>query len=89
MKYFLAYLAAISIIAVILCVYDKFAAKHKKQRVRESTLLWFSVFGGAAAMYIVMCIIRHKTKHTKFMLGLPFIILLQTAIVVFICSKFS
>ena len=89
MKYFLVYLIVISAVSVILCWYDKFAAKHRKQRIRESTLLWVSVFGGAAVMYIAMCIIRHKTKHTKFMLGLPLIILLQTAIVVFICSKIS
>lgn len=89
MKYLLVYLIAISIVAVITCVYDKFAAKHRKQRVRESTLMWISVLGGAAVMYIAMCIIRHKTKHTKFMLGLPLVILLQTAIVVFICGGFS
>ena len=89
MEYLLAYLVVISAVSVIVCAYDKLAAKHRKQRVRESTLMWLSVFGGAAMMYITMCIIRHKTKHNKFMLGLPLVILLQTAIVLIICSKFS
>ena len=87
MKYFLIYLIVISLISAIVCAYDKSAAKHNWRRIRESNLLWLSVFGGAAAMYITMCIIRHKTKHNKFMLGLPFIILVQTAIVILICIK--
>ena len=82
MKYFLIYLVAISLLSVIICIYDKIAARFSRRRIRESTLLWLSALGGAAAMYITMCIIRHKTKHTKFMLGLPFIILVQTAIVI-------
>ena len=89
MKIFLVYILVISIISVIACVFDKWAARHKKRRIRERTLMIYSIFGGAAAMYITMCIIRHKTKHTKFMLGLPAIILLQTAILLVFCRKFS
>ena len=29
------------------------------------------LFGAALPMYVVMKKIRHKTKHKKFMLGLP------------------
>jgi len=33
-------------------------------------------------MFIIMFIIRHKTKHVKFMLGIPVIMALQAALAV-------
>jgi len=37
-------------------------------------------------MLVAMRIIRHKTKHTKFMLGLPVIIALQIVAVIVILA---
>lgn len=88
MKYLLYYLLIISAVCIIVCIYDKIAAKHKWQRISENNLFFLSVIGGAIAMYITMRIIRHKTKHTKFMLGLPIIILVQIAIILLIFVKF-
>ena len=89
MKYFLIYLAVISIIAIIVCCYDKHAAKHNpKHRTRESTLLLLSALGGSVAMFATMLLIRHKTKHAKFMVGIPLIIILQIAALVFINRLF-
>ena len=79
------YLCAISLAAIIVCCYDKIAAKHAtRHRIRESTLLWFSVFGGSLAMLLTMYLIRHKTKHKKFMIGIPIIIILQVALTVLV-----
>ncbi len=76
----LIYLAIISIISIVVCIYDKFAAKHNpKHRTREATLLLLSALGGSVAMFITMQLIRHKTKHVKFMLGIPLIIIAQIA----------
>ena len=60
-------------------VYDKYAAKHKKRRVPERTLLLVAACGGALPMFIVMQLIRHKTRHKKFMIGLPALFLIQAA----------
>ena len=80
-KALVIYLCFISIVSIIVCCYDKIAAKHNpKHRTRESTLLWLSVLGGSLAMYCTMQLIRHKTKHVKFMLGIPLIIIVQIAI---------
>ena len=79
----LVYLAIISIIAICVTVYDKWAAKKRPQeRTRESTLLLLSALGGSAAMLLTMLTVRHKTKHMKFMVGIPLIIALQVAAVV-------
>ena len=74
------YLAAISLIAVGYTIYDKIAAKKLPgHRTPEATLLFISALGGSVAMLVTMKIIRHKTKHKKFMIGIPAIIVLQLA----------
>lgn len=83
------YAVIISVISVIVCIYDKAAAKvAKRHRTREASLLGLSALGGSVAMLITMLIIRHKTKHLKFMVGIPVIIVLQIALIVALCIVF-
>lgn len=78
--YFLiVYLAVINLIAIIITVHDKHSAKKHKWRVKERTLLTVSALGGSVAMYITMLVICHKTKHLKFMLGIPLIFFAELA----------
>lgn len=74
------YLVLINIVAACLTVWDKRRAQKNGWRVRESTLLLVAILGGSPAMYGVMKKIRHKTKHKKFMIGLPVIFFLQVAL---------
>ena len=71
------YLILINLIAVIVTIYDKVCAVKRRWRVKESTLLLLSVLGGSICMYITMLLIRHKTRHIKFMLGIPLILIFQ------------
>lgn len=73
----------ISLIAAIITIFDKQSAKSKSWRVPEKTLLLISVLGGSAAMLAIMLLIHHKTRHIKFMLGIPFIIILQCIAIYF------
>ena len=73
------YLLFINVISVILCVLDKIKARLDAWRVPEKTLFIVSALGGAVGMYITMQLVRHKTKHKRFMIGLPLIIVLQCA----------
>lgn len=75
------YFAIISIIAIIITIYDKHLAKKEKFRIPEKRLFITAILGGSVAMYCTMCIIRHKTKHKRFMIGLPLIMLLQIAVI--------
>lgn len=81
-KIFFVYVFIVSIVTVVLTVYDKIAAKKRQFRISEATLMLCGVFGGAAAELLTMLIIRHKTRHIKFMLGLPLIILVQVSLLV-------
>lgn len=80
--YFLyIYLAAISLISIIITISDKRRAITHRRRIRERTLLLFSALGGSLSMYITMQIIRHKTQKLKFMLGIPIIMVFQAVLI--------
>ncbi len=84
----LYYFFVINIVALILTVVDKHNARVGKWRVKENTLLLYAILGGSVTMYLTMRIIRHKTLHNKFMLGLPLIIALQIIVFLFFEQKF-
>ena len=84
MEYILIYFVVISLIACFVTIYDKKAAKKwPKHRVSEKSLFLLALLGGSVAEYLTMLRIRHKTKHKRFMIGLPIIIVLQVAAIVF------
>ena len=85
--YALIYLAAISLISVIFTIRDKNAARKNARRMKERTLLAVSVAGGSAAMLLTMLVVRHKTRHKKFMFGIPVIILFQIVIIAFVFNS--
>ena len=72
-----------SLISIVVCIYDKKISKKNKVELRipEKVLLILSALGGSVAMLATMLLTRHKTKHVKFMLGIPVIIVLQVALV--------
>lgn len=71
------YLGIVNVAGFILPAVDKRRAKKDKWRIRESTLFLISALGGSVAMYISMRLFHHKTKHKRFMIGIPIIIVLQ------------
>ncbi len=83
MEYILIYFAVISLITCIVTIYDKIAAKKwTKHRVPEKVLFLLGILGGSLAEFLTMLKIRHKTKHKRFMIGLPIIMVLQVAITI-------
>ena len=81
-KFALLYIAVMSLFAAVLTILDKYFAVTHKWRIPESVLLLFAFLGGAAAELAVMKMIRHKTKHKKFMVSLPLMIALHLAIII-------
>ena len=79
-----AYILLISLISVIVCIYDKKISKKNQVELRipEKTLMLLSALGGGVAMFLCMLAIRHKTKHFKFMVGIPVIMIFQAIAIV-------
>lgn len=88
LKYFALYLGFINVIAIIICLADKLKAKTGGWRISEKTLFAVSLIGGSVGMYITMLVIRHKTKHKRFMVGIPIIIFIQTVVLIIFTYRF-
>lgn len=85
-EYAVIYLAVISAVSVFVCAIDKYCAANNKWRIPEKTLFLLSIFGGALSLYITMRLIRHKTRHKRFMIGLPLIIIAQVGLAILILN---
>ena len=60
------YLVIISLISIIVCIYDKGISKKGKVELRVPVKTLFYVLpllGGSLAMFATMTLIRHKTQH--------------------------
>lgn len=84
----LVWVAVISVITAVITVADKLKAKNGSFRVPEKVLMTLALIGGSFAEYATMRIIRHKTLHKKFMVGLPLIMIAQLAAVLLLFVRF-
>lgn len=80
--YLLIWLGVMSFIGFVMTMYDKLAAQAGKRRIPENVLMIEGLLGGATGMYVTMQLIRHKTKHKKFMIALPIFIVVHIGAVV-------
>lgn len=74
------FLAAFNLLAFILMGADKRRARMGRRRIPERTLFLSALIGGSVGAIAGMYAFRHKTKHLRFILGLPAILLLQLAL---------
>lgn len=69
--FIIIYYLLISLYGIFITVSDKKRAVKGKRRISENHLMATGLLGASLPMFITMKIIRHKTKHMKFMVGLP------------------
>lgn len=84
MQYLWYYLLLINAAAFVLMLVDKQKARKNKWRIRESTLLLSAALGGSIGALAGMYVFRHKTKHLKFTLGVPAMLIAQAALAVWL-----
>ena len=84
MNIILGYLLAVNITSFLLYGIDKFKAKKNLWRISEATLLTMAAIGGSIGAWVGMRIWHHKTMHKKFNHGIPVIIIMQIALVVYL-----
>ena len=71
MKYLAYYLLIINALAFLLMLIDKRKAQKNRWRIPEKTLLGAALIGGSLGAMAGMQLFRHKTKHMKFVIGVP------------------
>lgn len=84
MRYFLFYLLLINMVAFLLMWMDKRKAVRRRWRIPEATLLVAAALGGSIGALLGMYMFRHKTKHKKFTLGVPAILIIQLGLSLFL-----
>jgi uncharacterized membrane protein YsdA (DUF1294 family) len=71
------YLIFINIVGMLSMYLDKYFAKNNMYRISENTLFLIAIMGGSVGSIIGMYRFRHKTKHKRFTMGLPIILVIQ------------
>ena len=84
--FLMGYLLAINILAFCVMGFDKQKARKGVWRISESTLFTLAILGGSIGDLLGMWIFRHKTKHLKFVIRMPFILIIQLVITYIIYS---
>ncbi len=82
-KLLLVYLVVINLITIGVYGLDKVKAIRREHRISESTLFCVVLAGGGIGALIAIWCFRHKTRHQKFTIGVPAIILAQVAPVLY------
>lgn len=66
--------------------YDKNQAKNNNYRVSEKALFIIAILLGGIGIYIGMYKFRHKTKHVKFTVGIPIVIIINIFCIYYLFS---
>lgn len=78
-----AYLLLINALGFAVMLWDKYLAKNNLRRIPEKSLFGIAIFGGSLGCIVGMYTVRHKTRHKSFTLGMPLILTVQIALVIF------
>lgn len=78
------YIVVINVVTFFLYGVDKWKAKRSRWRIPESVLLGMAAVGGSIGAWLGMRVWHHKTQHKKFCYGVPFILLAQIVLLVWI-----
>lgn len=80
------WLILINLVLFIMMGVDKWKARRHRWRIPEKALLGAAVIGGSAGGILGMLIFHHKTKHPKFYIGYPVILVVQLLLAWFLIT---
>lgn len=83
-----AFLIVMNVIGFAAFGYDKHCAVRHRWRAPEKTLFLIAFLGGSLGSYVGIFVFRHKTRHLKFRIGIPAILLAQCAGAFWVIQKF-
>ena len=88
MDIIMGYLLIVNVLAFIICGFDKYQARKAGRRIPEATLLIWAGIGGSIGAWMGMKLWHHKTLHKKFKYGIPIILTMQVAFVVYMYTNY-
>ena len=81
-QWLFGYLLAVNLLAFCLFALDKKKARKGLWRISESMLFLWAFLGGTLGALLGMKTFHHKTKHQKFRVGLPLLLLFQITLII-------
>lgn len=87
MKVLFLYLLTMNALGLLVMLADKRRAQKNRWRIPEATLMTIAALGGSLGSLLGMQLFRHKTRHRKFTLGIPAILLAQIALALFLLTR--
>lgn len=78
------YLVIINVVTFMAYAMDKRKARKRKWRIPEKTLLFLAVIGGSVGALLGIHILHHKTKHLKFTVGVPVVLMIQIGAILYL-----
>ena len=87
MRLFTLFLLLINAAAFLLMLVDKYKAQNGLWRIPERTLIGSALLGGSVGALLGMYLFRHKTRHPKFTIGIPAILIGQLVLSFWIFTK--
>ena len=81
------YLVLINAVSFLLMHVDKHKARKNLWRIPEATLMGAAAIGGSLGALAGMYLVRHKTKHLKFTVGIPVLLFLHILIGMWLLIK--
>ena len=88
-QYVIIYLIVINIVGFLTMFIDKQKAKRGSWRIPENTIFVITAIGGGIGTIAGMYKFRHKTKKMSFKIGLPFLLIMDIALIVWYCVTFK
>ncbi len=85
LKNIIIYIILINIFGFFIMWLDKYKAKNGKWRIPEKTLFIITALGGGIGTIAGMYTFRHKTQKLNFVIGFPFITILEIITIIYFC----
>lgn len=82
MKYVLLYLFLVNAAGLLFMLADKHRARKKQWRIPEAALMGIAAMGGSIGALLGMYAFRHKTRHPKFYIGIPVLLVIQLCLAI-------
>ena len=86
-KNIIIYFVIINILGFLIMYIDKQKAKKGKWRIPEKTLFIVTALGGGIGTIAGMYTFRHKTQKVQFVIGFPFINILEIVTILYFIWK--
>lgn len=84
--FLIIYFVIMNIVGFAIMGIDKRKAIKRTFRIPEATLFIVALIGGSIGSIIGMQVFRHKTRHWYFVFGMPAILVIQIALLVFLLT---